>query len=77
MREHNLDQNPQGTSFWKSRTGVTLIVFLAVAALLLGYEHRIHLFTQGAFTVLLLLGCVVTHFFMHGSHGGHGGNDKP
>ena len=60
-------------SFWKSRTGVTLLVFLGVVALLLGWEHRVHLFAGDAFAVLLLVGCVAMHFFMRGGHGGHGG----
>ena len=76
MNEHSSDKGTQNTGFWKSRTGLALIVFFAVAALLLGYEHRVHLFAGGTFTVLLLLSCVVMHFFMHGSHGGHGGSDK-
>lgn len=63
-------------SFWKSRVGVSLIISLAIAALLLGFEHRVHIFAGNGFLVLLLLGCVVMHFFMHGGHGGHGGGDK-
>jgi len=61
--------------FWRSRTGIGLVFFLAVTALLLGYEHRMHLFTGNAFVVLLLLGCVVMHFFMHGGHGGGPGKN--
>lgn len=71
MTEHH-DHEPKG-SLWKSRTGVTLLVFLGVAAVLLGWEHRVHLFAGDAFAVLLLVGCVVMHLFMHGGHGGHGG----
>ncbi len=63
-------------SFWKSRFGIGLMVVLAIAALLLGFEHRVHVFAGNGFLVLLLLGCVVMHFFMHGGHGGHGGGDK-
>ena len=43
--------------FWKSRFGVSLIVALAIAALLLGFEHRVHIFAGNGFLVLLLLGC--------------------
>ena len=71
MTEHH-DYEPKG-SFWKLRTGVILLVFLGVAALLLGWEHRVHLFAGEAFAVLLLVGCFVMHLFMHGGHGGHGG----
>ena len=60
-------------SFWKSRVGVSLIIALTIAALLLGFEHRVHIFAGNGFLVLLLLGCGVMHLFMHG---GHGGGDK-
>lgn len=58
--------------FWSSRFGVALIVFLAVAGLLLAYEHRVHLLTGEGVLVALLALCVAMHFFMHGGHGGHG-----
>lgn len=81
--DHPIDNPEPEPSFWRSRAGATLIVFLAVAAVLLGYEHRIHIFGGNMFTALLLLSCVGMHFFMHGSHGGghgghggHGGNSK-
>jgi Na+/glutamate symporter len=56
--------------------GIALLVFFAIAALLLGYEHRVHLFVANGLLVLLLLGCVGMHFFMHGGHGdSHKGGD--
>ncbi|MEQ8356307.1 MAG: DUF2933 domain-containing protein [Kiloniellaceae bacterium] len=60
-------------SFWKSRSGMVLIAFLAVAGLLLVYEHRVHVFTGNGILIALLVLCVGMHFFMHGGHGGHGG----
>lgn len=72
--DHTAQEPTPAASFWRSRAGLTLIVFLAVAALLLGYEHRLHLFAAGMFPAVLLLGCVVMHFFMHGGHGGDGGH---
>jgi len=63
-------------SFWKSRAGISLIIALAIAAVLLGFEHRVHLFAGNGFLLLLLLGCGVMHLFMHGGHGGHGGGDR-
>lgn len=63
-------------SFWRSRFGISLIIALAIAAVLLGFEHRVHIFAGNGFLALLLLGCVVMHLFMHGGHGGHGGGDK-
>ena len=76
MDEHDLSmhQAEPAPSFWQSRAGFTLIVFLVVAALMLGYEHRLHLFASGMFPAVLLLGCVFMHFFMHGGHGGHAGH---
>ncbi len=78
--DHSMHQPTQQPApvptFWRSRAGITLIVFLAVAALLLGYEHRMHLFASGMFPAILLFGCVFMHFFMHGGHGSHGGHAR-
>jgi hypothetical protein len=57
-------------SLWVSPMGLTLCVFLAVAALFLILEHRAHLL--GAWPILLLILCFGMHFFMHRRHGGHG-----
>jgi hypothetical protein len=65
------DESPSG-SFWSSRAGMALVAFLAVAAVLLLYEHRIHVFTGSGLLFILLGFCLVVHLFMHGSHGGHG-----
>ena len=75
MREHNPFKrgSPPSGSFWWSRASVVLIAFAAVAALLLGYEHRVHLFTGNGLLVVLLALCIGMHFFMHGGHGGRGG----
>ena len=61
-------------TFWRSPAGLTLGVFLAVAALLLVLEHGAHLL--GAWPLLFLLLCGGMHFFMHRGHGGHGGHDS-
>ncbi len=66
------DDQPIGQSFWRSRSGVTLIVVLSVLGFLLVYEHRVHIMGSGLLIWLLLLICVGVHFFMHGGHGGHG-----
>ncbi len=63
-------------AFWQTRTGVILIIFLAIAGLLLTYEHRAHLFTGNWLLVVLLATCIVMHLFMHGGHGGHGGGHR-
>ncbi|WP_421881117.1 DUF2933 domain-containing protein [Pacificispira sp.] len=72
---HNDDRPSEATtppSFWKSRTGVALIVAIALGGLLLVYEHRIHILGSDWIIWLPLLVCVAMHFFMHGGHGGHG-----
>lgn len=60
-------------SFWRSRSGLVLAVFLAIAGLLLVYEHRVHVFGGNGLLFVLLAICVGVHLFMHGGHGGHGG----
>jgi len=57
------------SSFWKSRTGISLCAFVAIAAVLLVLEHRAHALQWLPFA--LLLACPLLHLF-HG-HGGHGG----
>lgn len=60
------------SSFWKSRTGIALCAFVAIAAALLILEHRAHALQWLPFA--LLLACPLLHLFHgHGGHGGHGG----
>lgn len=59
--------------FWRSRTGIALLAFLAIAIALLIAEHWAHL--AGVLPLLLpLFLCVFMHKYMHGGHG-HGGHD--
>ena len=76
--DHSAPKPKPSGSFWTSRTGVVLIAFLAVAGLLLVYEHRAHVFTGNGILIALLALCVGMHLFMHGhgGHGGHGGGDR-
>ncbi len=60
---------PEG-SWWRSKSGIVLLGFLAVAAFFLLTEHTAHVF--GALPWLLLAACPLMHLFMHGGHGGHG-----
>lgn len=56
--------------FWRTRTGMALLVFLGFALALLVAEHWAHM--AGALPLLLpLLLCGLMHLFMHGGHGGH------
>lgn len=66
---------PATPGFWRSRTGISLIVALVVGGLMLGYEHRVHILGSSWLLYLPLLICVGMHFFMHGGHGGHGGKN--
>lgn len=54
-------------SFWRSRTGVALVVLGAVAGFFLLAEHRAH--TLGVLPFLVVLACPLMHLFMHHGHG--------
>lgn len=56
-----------GGGFLRSRSGLVLLGFLAIAAFLLLSEHWAHLL--GFWPWLLLLACPLLHVFMHGGHG--------
>ena len=60
------------STFLRSRTGIVLLGFLAVAAFFLLTEHTAHVF--GVLPWLFLLACPLMHVFMHGGHGGHSGH---
>ena len=47
---------------------MVLLAFLAIAGFFLLAEHRAHLL--GVLPFLLLLACLLLHFFMHRGHGG-------
>jgi hypothetical protein len=71
------DGRPRGSagtpSFFRSRAGVALLVFLAIAAYFLWTEHQAHVWAAVPYLPwLLLLACPLLHLFMHGGHGGHG-----
>ena len=68
----NADEPHRHSSFWKSRTGMALCGFIAIAALLLILEHRAHAWQWLPFA--LLLACPLMHLFhAHGGHGRHHG----
>lgn len=70
--DHSWRDPPSSGGFLRSRSAVVLIAFLAIAGVLLAYEHRVHIFTGSGVLIVLLALCVGMHFFMHGGHGGHG-----
>jgi hypothetical protein len=76
MNRHGHETEPTAPrSFWRSRSGVTLLVFLGIAAFYLLTEHTAHLL--GALPYLLVLACPLMHLFMHGGHGRHAGHGPP
>ena len=66
----NNDQETGKGSWFGSRRGIVVLVFVAIIGFFLFTEHRAHLF--GILPYLLLLACPFMHFFMHGRHHGHG-----
>jgi len=52
--------------FWRTKTGMVCVGFLAVGAFFLVTEHTAHVL--GALPWLLLAACPLMHLFMH--HGG-------
>jgi len=61
------------TSAWlRSRVGLVMSAFLAIAAFFLVTEHTAHFF--GILPYLLLLACPLLHQLMHGGRSGHAGH---
>ena len=73
MQDHDpLMHQPEPTPrFWQSPTGIVLSVFLVIAVILLGYEHRIHIFGGPSGSFVFLAAWIGMHFLMHRGHGGH------
>ncbi|OGA38304.1 MAG: hypothetical protein A3G26_06180 [Betaproteobacteria bacterium RIFCSPLOWO2_12_FULL_65_110] len=68
------EEHPSSGGLLKSKTGLALLVFGAIAAFFLITEHQAHLW--GWLPYLLLLACSPMHIFMHRGHGGHGGHSR-
>lgn len=69
-------RNSELRAFLRSRWGVGSLVVIAIAALLLIFDHWTHIAQSNLLLGGLLLACLAMHLFMHGSHGGHGGSGK-
>ncbi len=66
------EHHPRASGWYRSRTGLALVAFMA-AAFFLGTEHRAH--ALSALPYLLLLLCPLLHLFLHGRYGGgHAGH---
>lgn len=72
--DHSMHELATGQPFWRSPIGFALIAFLAIAVILLGYEHRVHIFGGTSGTAIFLVVWFGLHFLMHRGHGGHGGH---
>ena len=73
VHDHSQHRTHSPASFLRSRAGLVLIGFVAIAGALLFTEHRAHIL--GALIFLPLLLCPLMHMFMHGGHGGHGAHE--
>lgn len=62
------------STFFRSRTSVVLVAFLAIAAFFLLTEHTAHVF--GVLPYALLLLCPLLHVFMHHGHDGQSSHDE-
>ena len=65
--------NSEQRSWWRSRSGLVLLCFAAIAGFFLWEEHKAHIL--GALPYALLLLCPLMHLF-HGGHGDHGNEDR-
>jgi len=69
-----METSRSSAPWYRSRTGLALLGFLAIGGFFLAMEHRAHLL--GILPYALLLLCPLLHLF-HGGHGsghaGHGG----
>ncbi len=73
-----MDTPSPAPSSWSAYSRTVFIAFAAIAAVLIAYEHRLHLL--GLLPWLFLLACPLMHLFMHHGHGHHGrhpGADSP
>jgi len=73
-KELEKNMSSEQRSWFRSRSGLVLLGFLAVAVFFLWEEHKAHLL--GILPYVLLLLCPLMHLF-HGGHGGHGDQHEP
>lgn len=55
--------------FFRSKAGLALAVFLAIAVFFLVVEHTAHIFGVLPYGIVIL--CLVMHLFMHSGHQNH------
>jgi hypothetical protein len=62
----NHDHRPRSGFRWRSRAGIALLGFLAIAGFFLLTEHRAH--ALGVLPFVLVALCPLLHLFGHGGH---------
>jgi hypothetical protein len=72
-----MTHEPTSGPWWRTRSGLALLTFVAVAGFFLLREHTAHVF--GVLPYLLLLACPLMHFVHRGhrGHGPHGAGPSP
>ncbi|UCR84203.1 DUF2933 domain-containing protein [Pseudomonas chlororaphis] len=73
MNNHQHPVRSTTSPFWKRKTGVVLIMFVAIAAFYGVREHFNHVYPYWPYLILLI--CPLMHFLGHG-HGGHAHGDQ-
>ena len=58
-----MQNNPNGTSFWRCTSDAVLFCFLVISGFYFLTQHTAHVF--GALPYLLLAACPLMHLFMH------------
>ncbi|WP_443690679.1 DUF2933 domain-containing protein [Pseudomonas sp.] len=72
MNPHQYSVENAPLPFWRSKTGVVLIMLVAIGAFYLVREHFSHLSPYLTYLpYLILFACPLMHIFGHGGHGQH------
>ncbi|MHC8411252.1 DUF2933 domain-containing protein [Pseudomonas sp. Hz4] len=71
MNNHQHTDRSANLPFWRRKTGVVLLMLIAIGAFYVVREHFNHVYSFLPYLILLI--CPLMHFFGHGHvHGGHG-----
>lgn len=71
-----IDGHQGHPAFMRGRAAIVLLGFLAIAGILLVYEHSAHVALGTWLLIGLLIACPLLHLLMHGGHGHHGTGDS-
>ena len=73
MSNHQRLDGNTTAPYWRRKTGVVLIMLIAIGAFYVLREHFSHVYPFWPYLILLI--CPLMHFFGHG-HGGHSHGDQ-